>query len=202
MGDAESFATGGHNLDRCRGREDCLDQIGGGIQHVFAVVEHQQPHPALQGGGHALGHAEAGLLGDAQHRGHRVGHRSGIVDRGQLEKPHPVGKLIDQPPRDFERQPGLADPTHPGQRDQPMTLHRGLHLAGLDLTSDEACGHGPQVPRTRIQRPQRRKVGAQAIRLDLEHPESGSGRSRNRRGPKSIRSTPLSRPAVESANRI
>ena len=31
---------------------------------------------------------------------------------------------------------------------------------------------------------------------------TGVGRSRNRRGPRSTRSTPLSRPAVDSANRI
>ncbi len=94
VGDSESFAAGGHNLGRRRGREDGLDQIGGGIEHVFAVVEHQQPHPALQGGGHALGYALAGLLGDAQHRGHRVGHRRRIGDRGQFEKPDAVGKFI------------------------------------------------------------------------------------------------------------
>jgi hypothetical protein len=71
------------------------------------------------------------LLGDAQHRRDRVGHRSGIGDCGQLEKPHPVGKLIGQPRRHFECQPGLADPTYPGQRDQPMALYRGLHLGDL-----------------------------------------------------------------------
>ena len=127
-------------------------------QHVFAVVEHQQPHPALQRGGHALGHAAAGLLGDAQHRGHRVGHRSRIGDRGQLEKPDPVGEFIGQPPGDFQRQPGLADPAHPGQRDQPMSLHRGVHLGDLGLAPNEARGRRAQVPRTRIQRPQGREV--------------------------------------------
>ena len=33
-------------------RQDRLDQIGGGVEHVLAVVEHQQPDPALQRGGH------------------------------------------------------------------------------------------------------------------------------------------------------
>src|SRR6516165_6759524 len=50
-----------------------------------------------------------------------------------------------------------------------MSLHRGLQLGDLGLPPDEARGRGAQIPRTRIQRPQRRKVRAQARRLDLEH---------------------------------
>jgi hypothetical protein len=65
-------------------------------------------------------------------------YRRGVGDCGQLEKPNPVGKLIGQPRRHFQRQAGFADPTHPGQSDQAMSLHRGLHLAGLRLASDEA----------------------------------------------------------------
>ena len=90
------------------------------------------------------------MLGDAQHRRDGIGYRRGIGDCGQLEKPNPVGKLIGQPRRNFQRQAGLADPTYPGQRDQPMSFHRGLQLGDLGLTPDEARGRGPQVPRTRI----------------------------------------------------
>ena len=50
-----------------------------------------------------------------------------------------------------------------------MRLDRRLHLVEFGLASDEARGRGAQVPRTRIQCPQRRKVRAQARRLDLEH---------------------------------
>ena len=156
---------------------------------------------ALQGGGHRLGHCLARLLGDAQHRRDGVGYRRRVGDCGQLEKPDPVGELIGQPRRDLQRQAGLADPTYPGQRDQPMSLHRGLQLGDLGLAPDEARGRSPQVPRTRIQRPQRRKVRAQAVARTWNTP-TGVGRSRNRRGPRSTRSTPLSRPAVDSANRI
>ena len=45
--DPQSFAARGQNLHRRRVREDGLDQIGGGVAHMLAVVEHQQPHPAL-----------------------------------------------------------------------------------------------------------------------------------------------------------
>ena len=113
------------------------------------------------------------MLGDAQHRRDGVGYRSGVADCGQLEKPHPVGKLISHPRRDFHRQPGVADPAHPGQRDQPMSLHPGVQLGDLRLTPDEARGRSLQVPRTRIQRPQRRKVRLQARRSDLEQPDRG-----------------------------
>ena len=52
VGDPESFAAGGENLHGRRAREDRLDQVGGGVEHVLAVVEHQQPRPALQRRGH------------------------------------------------------------------------------------------------------------------------------------------------------
>ena len=94
------------------------------------------------------------MLGDAQHRCDGVGYRRWVGDCGQLEKPDTVGELIGQPRRDLHRQPGLADPTYPGQRDQPMSFHHRLQLGDLGLASDEAGGRSPQVPRTRIQRPQ------------------------------------------------
>ena len=52
VGDPQSFAAGRQDPHRRRVRQDRLDQIGGGVEHVLAVVEHQQPDPALQRGGH------------------------------------------------------------------------------------------------------------------------------------------------------
>ena len=137
-----------------------------------------------------LAHGLARLLGDAQHRRHRIGHRRRIGDRSQLEKPDPVGKFIGQTRRDFGRQAGLADPAHPGQRHQPMRSQRRLHLGDLGLAPDEAGDRRPQVSRTRIQRPQWRKVRRRPGARTWNTP-TGVGTSRNRRGPRSIRSTPL-----------
>ena len=94
--------------------------------------------PALQRGGHALAHALARLLSDAQHRRDRIGHRRRISDRRQFENPDPVGKFVGQPRRDFGRQAGLANPAHPGQRHQPMSIDRRFHLVEFGLASDEA----------------------------------------------------------------
>jgi hypothetical protein len=101
VGDPQALAAGGHDSHRRRLRHDGFDQIGGGVEHVLAVVEHQQADSALQRGRDTLGHTLARLLGDAQHRRHRIGHRSRISDRSQLEKPDAVGKFIGQTRRDL-----------------------------------------------------------------------------------------------------
>ena len=62
---------------------------------MLAIVQHQQPHPAVQRSGHTVGHRFAGLLGDAQHRRHCIRHRTRISHSGQLEKPDAVRELID-----------------------------------------------------------------------------------------------------------
>ena len=97
-------------------------------------------------------------MGDAQHRRDRVGHRYRIGDRGQFEKPDPVGELVGETRCDFQRQTGFAEPARPGQHnqaDEPTTA--ACSSAILGLTPDEARGRSPQVARTRIQRPQGRE---------------------------------------------
>ena len=96
--------------------EDGLDQVGRGVAHVLAVVEHQQPDPAFQRGGHALGHGLARLLGNAQHRGHRIGHRRRIGDRRQFEKPNTVREFIGQIGRDLQRPAWSCRPHLPRSR--------------------------------------------------------------------------------------
>jgi len=90
VGDPQSFAAGGQDPHRRRMREYGFDLVGGSGEHVLAVVDHQQSDPALQRSGHRLADGLAGLLGDAPHRGHRVGHRRQIGDRSQFEKPDTV----------------------------------------------------------------------------------------------------------------
>jgi hypothetical protein len=50
VGDPKSFAAGGQDSHGRRVSQDGFDQIGGGVEHVLAVVEHQQPDSALQRG--------------------------------------------------------------------------------------------------------------------------------------------------------
>jgi hypothetical protein len=173
VGDLKPFAAGGHDPHRRGLRQDRLDQIGRGVAHMLAIIEHQQPDSPLQRGSHTVGQALSRLLDDAQRRRHRIGHRRRIGHRGQFEKPDPVGELVGQLRCELHRQAGLADPTHPGQSHQAMSLHRGLNLGDLGLAPDKARSRRPQIARTRIERPQCRKVSLQAHRSDLKHTDRG-----------------------------
>ena len=90
---------------------------------MLAVVEHQQPEPALQRGGHRLAHSLARLLGNAQHGGHGVGHRT--PDRS----PQPVRKTR---PRRGTHRPAAPRPRWPGGSCRPRP-HRSTSPA------DEPC---------------------------------------------------------------
>ena len=79
-------------------RQDRLDQIGGGIEDVLAVVEHQQHAPALERGRHA----SRSLRPRCWVQSDVVATASGttrIADRGELDHPHAVGELVGQPSR-------------------------------------------------------------------------------------------------------
>jgi hypothetical protein len=91
---------------------------------VLAIVEYQKADSAFQRGGHRFAHRHAWLLlGDAKHCGHCVRNCGGIDDRGEFENPYAVGEFVSKSRRNPDRQPGLADSTHPRQRDKPMRSH-------------------------------------------------------------------------------
>ena len=92
VGDAESFTAGGQDSHRRRLRQD--QPRSDRRQRPERARSYRTPTigPALQCGGHALGHRLAGLLG-SENRSHRIGHRRSISDTRQFEHPHTVGKL-------------------------------------------------------------------------------------------------------------
>ena len=149
-----------------------------------------------------LGHALARLLGDAQHRRHRVGHRRRIGDRSQFEKPDPVGEFIGQPRRDLQSPGGSCRP-RPPRSTSPADVHRTA--ACTSATSDSRPMKLVTAGRRFPGLVSSARNGGKSVRRPgarTWNTPTGIGTSRSRRGPRSTRSTPLSRTAVESATRI
>ena len=90
VGDLQTLTAGGQNPHRRRVGQDGFDQVGYGVEHVLAVVEHQQPDSALQRG-YGLADALARLVGDAQHRRHRIGHAAGSLTAASSKNQTPSG---------------------------------------------------------------------------------------------------------------
>ena len=92
------------------------------VEEVLAVVEHQQQalrgeiveHRLLEAPTRAAA-APAGVAASVSHTALRIG------DRRELAQPRTVRELADDLRRDLQREAGLADPAHPGQRHQATT---------------------------------------------------------------------------------
>ena len=89
--DPQSFAAGRENRYGRRGGQDGLDQIRGAVDERARSCRTPTAGPALQGGGHRLGHCLARLLGDTQHRRHSIGHRSRIGTAASSKNQTPSG---------------------------------------------------------------------------------------------------------------
>ena len=100
--------------------EECarivIDHVGSRIEDVLAVVEKQQPRPALQRRGDAVGHTQSRLLGDPEYRRDRLGHCCRVAHSGQLDHPHAIREVVFQTRGDLKREPRLADPANACQR--------------------------------------------------------------------------------------
>ena len=155
--ESQRLARRGDHTDRCRPREDDVDQRRGRVEDVLAVVEHDQQPSTSEGRSQALGDGQADLGGDSQPGGYRVGHSGWIPDGGKFHEPHAVGELRRQLGGDLHCQTGLADPTDPDQRHQPMSGNQVAELGDLGVPTDEAGRLNRKVARDGVDRPERGK---------------------------------------------
>ena len=92
-GHVQHLAAAGQDANLRHGLEQRVHQVAGGVDHVFAVVEHQQQPARLEVRAQRLRQGPAGLFGHIEHtRG--LGHHQGLVAQGgQVDEPGPVREL-------------------------------------------------------------------------------------------------------------
>jgi hypothetical protein len=114
---------------------------------------------------------------------HRRHDQTRIANRGQIDEPHTVRKVVGRFGRRSECGPGLADPARAGDRDRPgrFVAHQGQDVDELPLPTDQWVGRDRQV--CAVETLQRGKLRVS----ELEH-ALGAARSLKRCSPRSRRS--------------
>jgi hypothetical protein len=86
---------------------------------VFGVVQDHEQVAVTDRVGQGVEHRAARFLADPQHGGHGADDQLGVGHRRQFGQPDPVAGAVQRVGGHLQRQPGLADPAWPGDRDQP-----------------------------------------------------------------------------------
>ena len=114
---------------------DRVDQARDRIEEVLTVVEHQQQPLRREIVEHRLIERPTRQRLHPQARRQRLPHRLRIGDRRELAQPRTIRELADDFRRDLQREAGLADPAHPGQRHQRRPTDQLRERRDLRLTA-------------------------------------------------------------------
>ena len=116
-GQAQALTAGRHDREVRRPAQH-LGQERRGVDNVLDVVDDQQhratPEQLVQ---HR--HGPGAVSAQAEGLGDLLGHRLGIGDRGERHEARAVVVPVGDASRQLDRQPGLAHPSGPGEREQP-----------------------------------------------------------------------------------
>jgi hypothetical protein len=105
---------------------------------VFAIVQHEEQILVLQVVAQGLDKRLAGLLLDTQRRGKRQRHGGRVAQTGEFDKIDTIAEAGQDAGGDFQRQAGLADPTHAGEGDKTAGGNQAGNLMQLRLAANKA----------------------------------------------------------------
>ena len=135
--DAQRLAAGRQQRQVRAIAQQRVGQLGTRPDQVLTVVQHHQQAPPAHGLHNRLDHRTARLQAHPQHIRHRHRDQVRVTERRKIGEPHPIPRLVQQPGRHLQPQPGLARPARTGQRHQPRLTHQTVHRGQLHLPADE-----------------------------------------------------------------
>ncbi|HEX6442948.1 MAG TPA: hypothetical protein VF007_12225 [Stellaceae bacterium] len=125
---------------------DRLGDFRGGVDHMLAIVQHQQQPSAGEGNRHASRRSLAFQI-QPDRRGNRRGNQAGIGEGGELGQPDSVGKVRQQFAGDRQGEPRLADAASAGQGNEPVRGGEVQDLGDLFVAADQLRNRGRQICR-------------------------------------------------------
>ena len=111
--------------------QQALGDLGGGRDHVLAVVEHDQ-HVAV-----ADHLSQPVRVGQIEGGGDRRGDTGRVANGSQLHQAPTQAQIFSRGAPDLEGEPGLAHPSRPDEGDEPLLGHQGGEVAPLGVAPDQ-----------------------------------------------------------------
>ncbi|MDD7942846.1 hypothetical protein PHK61_30980 [Actinomycetospora lutea] len=139
---AERFAAGRKHRDPGAAADDVHDERGRLLDHVLAVVQHQQQLLGAQVLDEPGGRRQAGALCDPQRGAHGVDHGGGVADRGQLDQGRAVRELARPQRSRMPREQGLADAAGAHERHEPGSPQRPPEFVEVVRPPDQGRQRG------------------------------------------------------------
>ena len=167
--DAEPLPAGRQHAHVLAAAEDRVGEVGGDVEHMLAVVEHDQAVASAEVIEDAVERRHAGPRNHAERTRHDLEDRFLRVRGGELAQPHTVAGIRQHLGRDAQREARLPDTADAGERHESVRAHEGGHCLDLVVAPDEARQLRRQVGGIRVERSQRLEVGGKTRRVDLVH---------------------------------
>ena len=142
----QRFPAGGQDPQPGTRLQQIVDQSGGRLHDVLAIVEAQQHALGADRGDDRLRDGQFRHLGHAQTGPDRIGDQPCVGHDGQVDPRHTVRCQTRRriTAGDGGREPGLADTTGPGQRHQPRAAQCRDDASRLAVTADQRCAWARQ----------------------------------------------------------
>ena len=132
----QRLAARGEDAHAGAGAQQVFRQARTRVDHVLAVVEHDDGLTAGQVRGKGLLRRAPGGDRDAHGQRGRLGHQRAVGQPGELDEPDAVGDRIDAGQR-LDRQARLPAAARADQREQADAVEQADDLAALTLAADE-----------------------------------------------------------------
>ena len=159
---AECLATGGQDRERLRPAQQIVRDIGGVVDQVLAVVEHDQRRCTIGVLDDQLRQPAAPLgrpsADEADRHRHLLDDLVGIARGTKVGQPRSSVVAGARVCGHLERDPGLAATAHAADGHQPVVGQQPIELLDLGATTDELGQLHRQVVQLGTHRPQRRML--------------------------------------------
>jgi hypothetical protein len=137
-GDAQRLATRRENAKLGAAAQECIGDIRGFGDDVFAIVENHERSLLSQKPRERLDERAVRQLLDAQRRRDCSDDKFGVGERCEFDEPQAVVRDVAQGRSYLQRRARLADPARPGQGDHPLPSHECHDLTEFGIATHEA----------------------------------------------------------------